>query len=136
MFLTGVSYEYFFKVFDSGTFSEDDTFLLSDWLAHIPKEVLAKNFHTSIEAFAHIPANQLYIFPSSPPPPAAQNAVSDSNGQVPQALSFPWSQSSRTPLTGGSVKILDSTTFPVSQTIAAADVVVGVGGMRELHVNA
>ncbi|GJJ14952.1 hypothetical protein Clacol_009222 [Clathrus columnatus] len=123
----------FLLVFDSGSFSEDDTFLLTDWLAHIPKEILAKNFRTSIEAFDHIPATELYIFPSSPPPPAAQNAVSDPNGQVPQALSFPWSKSARTPLAGGSVKILDSTTFPISQTIAAADVTVGVGGMRELH---
>lgn len=38
---------------------------LTDWLAHVPKEVIAKNFQTSISAFDHIPAQQLYIFPSS-----------------------------------------------------------------------
>ena len=36
---------------------------LTDWVAHVPKEVLAKNFQTSIAAFDHIPAEQLYIFP-------------------------------------------------------------------------
>ena len=34
----------FLLVFDDGNFSEEETFLLSDWLAHTPKEVLAKNF--------------------------------------------------------------------------------------------
>ena len=37
---------------------------LTDWLAHVPKEVLAKNFKASISAFDHIPEDQLYIFPS------------------------------------------------------------------------
>ena len=38
---------------------------LTDWLAHVPKEVLAKNFQTDISAFANIPGEELYIFPSS-----------------------------------------------------------------------
>jgi oxalate decarboxylase len=35
----------FLLVFDEGLFSEDNTFLLSEWIAHTPKEVLSKNFH-------------------------------------------------------------------------------------------
>jgi len=31
-------------VFDDGDFSEAETVLLSDSMAHIPREVLAKNF--------------------------------------------------------------------------------------------
>ncbi|KIJ50983.1 hypothetical protein M422DRAFT_159145 [Sphaerobolus stellatus SS14] len=123
----------FLLVFDSGDFSEDDTFLLTDWLAHIPKEVLAKNFRASISAFDHIPAKELYIFPSNPPPPLSQDLVSSPQGQVSNPFGLAWSQSPRTPLVGGSVKVLDSTSFPVSQTIAAADVMVEEGGMRELH---
>ena len=34
----------FMLIFDDGHFSEDETFLLSDWLSHTPKEVVAKNF--------------------------------------------------------------------------------------------
>jgi oxalate decarboxylase len=34
----------FLLVFDDGDFDEDNTFLLSDWLKHIPPDVLAKNF--------------------------------------------------------------------------------------------
>jgi hypothetical protein len=36
--------------------------------------------------------------------------------------------------TGGSVKVVDSRTFNISQTISMAEVTVVPGGMRELHV--
>ena len=32
----------FLLVFDDGSFSEENTFLLTDWLAHTPKDVIAK----------------------------------------------------------------------------------------------
>jgi oxalate decarboxylase len=41
----------FLLVFDDGNFSEEETFLLSDWLAHTPKDVLAKNFGVPASAF-------------------------------------------------------------------------------------
>ena len=37
---------------------------LTDWMAHVPKDVLAKNFQTDISAFDHIPGKELYIFPA------------------------------------------------------------------------
>ena len=39
---------------------------ITDWLAHVPKEVIAKSFQADITAFDHIPSQELYIFPSSP----------------------------------------------------------------------
>ena len=33
-------------------------------MAHVPKEVLAKNFQTDMSAFDHIPGEELYIFPA------------------------------------------------------------------------
>ncbi|KAI0359916.1 oxalate decarboxylase [Trametes cingulata] len=122
----------FLLVFDDGAFSEDSTFLLTDWLAHVPKEVLAKNFKTNISAFDHIPSRQLYIFPSAPPPDDAK-AVSDPQGTVPSPFVFKLSQVKATELDGGSVKVVDSTTFPVAQAIAVAEVTVEPGAMRELH---
>ncbi|KAG5339786.1 hypothetical protein C0989_003586 [Termitomyces sp. Mn162] len=54
----------FILIFDSGKFAEDATFLLTDWLAHVPKGVLAKNFGvTDLTSFEHIPEKELYIFP-------------------------------------------------------------------------
>ncbi|OSD06529.1 oxalate decarboxylase [Trametes coccinea BRFM310] len=122
----------FLLVFDDGAFSEDATFLLTDWLAHVPKEVLAKNFKANISAFDHIPSQQLYIFPSAAPPDNAK-PVDDPQGQVPSPFVFHLSQVNATQLDGGSVKVVDSTTFPVSTAIAVAEVTVEPGAMRELH---
>ncbi|KAJ8495933.1 hypothetical protein ONZ51_g1374 [Trametes cubensis] len=132
----------FLLVFNDGAFSEDSTFLLTDWLAHVPKEVLAKNFKTNISAFDHIPSRQLYIFPAgtythvnacAAPPADNAKAVSDPQGEVPSPFVYHLSQVKATQLDGGSVKVVDSTTFPVSQAIAVAEVTVEPGAMRELH---
>ncbi|OCH95368.1 oxalate decarboxylase [Obba rivulosa] len=122
----------FLLVFDDGSFSEDDTFLLTDWLAHVPKEVIAKNFQTNMSAFDHIPGEQLYIFPSSPPPSDAQ-APEDPQGQIPNPFTFKLSQVQPTQLSGGSVKIVDSSTFTVATAIAAAEVTVEPGAIRCWH---
>jgi oxalate decarboxylase len=53
----------FLLVFDDGDFDEDDTFLLTDWIRHIPLEVLAKNFGVPETLFANSPdPSQRYIF--------------------------------------------------------------------------
>ncbi|KAG6330550.1 hypothetical protein ID866_8539 [Astraeus odoratus] len=122
----------FLLIFDSGSFSEDATFLLTDWLAHVPKEVIAKNFQADISAFDHIPSKELYIFPSSPPPEDVTSDMVVPN-DTPVAYTFPLSKVNGTQTTGGTYKVVDSRTFPASQTIAAAEVTVEVGGMRELH---
>src|SRR5260370_40713562 len=50
----------FLLVFDDGNFNEFETFLLTDWLHHTPKEVLAKNFGVSAETFAKVPPKELF----------------------------------------------------------------------------
>lgn len=121
----------FLLVFPDGDFSEDSTFLITDWLAHVPKEVIAKSFQTNITAFDHIPSRELYIFPTEPP--STDVAPSNPQGQVPNPLSFAWSKVQATTHPGGTVKIIDSTTFKISTTIAAAEVTVEPGAVRELH---
>ncbi|KAK7444797.1 hypothetical protein VKT23_015114 [Stygiomarasmius scandens] len=122
----------FLLIFPDGTFNEDGTFLLTDWLSHVPFEVILKNFQaTDPEQFSHIPAQQLYIFPSVPP--TSDTPPEDPQGQVPQSFVFPLSQMNATQLAGGSIKMADSTVFPVSTTVSVAEVTVNPGGMRELH---
>ncbi|THG98782.1 hypothetical protein EW026_g3469 [Hermanssonia centrifuga] len=122
----------FLLVFPDGDFSEDSTFLLTDWTAHIPKEVLAKNFQTTMSSFDEIPGSELYIFPMDSPSDNA-TAVEDPAGQVPQSYAYSFSQIAPTPLSGGSIKIADSTKFPIATQVAVAEVVVEPGAMRELH---
>ncbi|PBK61110.1 oxalate decarboxylase [Armillaria solidipes] len=122
----------FLLVFDDGDFSEDSTFLLTDWLAHVPMEVIERNFQVDSSAFAHIPKEELYIFPSTLPGSDDSGPVSP-QGTVPNPFSFALSSANATVTSGGSVKIVDSTTFTVSTTIAMAEVTVEPGAIRELH---
>ncbi|KAF8178915.1 RmlC-like cupin domain-containing protein [Pholiota molesta] len=124
----------FLLIFDDGSFSEDSTFLLTDWLAHVPKSVVAKNFGMpdNLEAFDHIPAHELYIFPSLPPPEDVEKDMVVPN-DTPNPYTFQFSKVKPEQKQAGTVKIVDTRTFNVSKTIAAAEVELEVGGLRELH---
>jgi oxalate decarboxylase len=122
----------FLLVFDDGDFSEDDTFSLTDWLAHTPREILAKNFGVPERAFAGIPDKELFIFQAKVPGPLAADRVAGA-GPVPKTYSHRLLAQKPIRTRGGTVRISDSTTFPAAATIAAAFVEVEPGGMRELH---
>lgn len=126
----------FLLVFDDGNFSEFATVLLSDWMAHTPKDVLAKNFGVPPTALERLPSKERFIFQAEVPGPleddkraAAGTQGSSSTDFAFRTLQLPVSK--RT--TGGEVRIVDSRQFKVSTTIAAAIVTVRPGGVRELH---
>jgi oxalate decarboxylase len=123
----------FLLVFDDGDFDEDDTFLLSDWVKHIPNQVLAKNFGVADTAFAAAPdPSQLYIFAAAVPGPLASDKIA---GATPVPQTFSHRMTAQTPIRtkSGTVRITDTGVFPASKNIAAALVEVDPGGMRELH---
>ncbi|KAF9531104.1 oxalate decarboxylase [Crepidotus variabilis] len=122
----------FLLVFPTGDFNEDDTFLLTDWMAHVPAEVLAKNFQTDISTFSQVPAKELYIFPSTNPLPPSSAPISPA-GTVPSPFTFNFSSVAPTSVNGGTYKIVDSTTFNISTQIAAAEITLAPGAMREMH---
>lgn len=122
----------FLLVFDDGNFDENETFLLTDWLARTPKEVLAKNFNVPVSAFDNIPKEELYIFPGKIPGPLEKDRVAGL-GPVPTSLSHRMIKLEPIRMQYGTVRIMDSTNFPASKTIASALVEVEPGGMRELH---
>jgi oxalate decarboxylase len=123
----------FLPVFDDGDFDEDDTFLLTDWIKHIPLEVLAKNFGVPETLFANSPdPSQRYIFPAPLPGPLAGDKIPGAT-EVPQSFSHHMMAQTPIKTKSGTVRITDTKNFPVSKTIAAALVEVEPGGMRELH---
>ncbi|HEX4168679.1 MAG TPA: cupin domain-containing protein [Terracidiphilus sp.] len=126
----------FLLVFNQGMFSEDNTFLISAWLAHTPHEVLRKNSDLDPSAIAKLPSEELYIFPAGLPRSLAQDkaAVGGRSVESPIQYTFKMSEMAPTKQTpGGEVRIVDSHNFPVSKSIASALVVVKPGGIRELH---
>jgi oxalate decarboxylase len=123
----------FLLVFDDGDFSENSTFLLTDWLEHTPKSVLAKNFGVPESAFDGVPAHELYMFLAPAPGPLAADEVGSPSGGIPQSLTYRLGQQEPIVVAGGRVKIVDSNNFPASKTIAAALLEIEPGGMREMH---
>jgi oxalate decarboxylase len=122
--------------FDDGHANEFNTLLLSDWLAHTPPEILAKNFGVPAETFAKIPLQNLWIFQGTVPGDlAADRAAIGKNAPVPPyPFIFPLGASQPTKEnSGGNVRVADSTNFNVSTRVAAALVTVRPGGVREMH---
>jgi oxalate decarboxylase len=123
----------FLLVFDDGTFDEDNTFLISDWFKHTPREVLAKNFDVPASAFSHLPdPSELYIFPAPLPGSLGTDKIEGASA-VPRTFSYRLMAQPPIQTKSGTVRIVDSHNFPASITIAAALVEVQPGGMRELH---
>jgi oxalate decarboxylase len=126
----------FLLVFDDGNFSEFATVLLSDWVAHTPRDVLAKNFGVSQKLLEKLPSKELFIFQSKVPGPldADVKAAAGTKGLSPHDFAF---RTLQLPLTkhtkGGEVRVVDSSRFKVSKSIAAAIVTLHPGGIRELH---
>lgn len=126
----------FLLVFDDGNFSENETFLISDWFLHTPRAVLAKNFGVPESAFADLPhdiEHTRWVFAGAVPGPLASDAVQSAAGSVPVPFSHHLLAQTPIQAAGGRVRIADSRNFQAATTIAAALVEVDPGGMRELH---
>jgi oxalate decarboxylase len=129
----------FLLVFDDGSFSENETFLVTDWFAHTPKHVLAKNFSVPASAFDNIPAageieHTRYIFPGEVPGALVADieAVKSPAGTA-ERMSHRMLAQDPIDVPGGSVRITDSKNFPSASTIAAAWVELQPGALREMH---
>src|ERR1700737_4080759 len=126
----------FMLVFDDGDFSESETVLLSDSMAHLPPEVLSKNFGVAEVALKKLPKQELFIFQTAVPGAleADQKAAAGALGKSSSDFAFRTMEMPPTKHTkGGEVRIVDSSTFKASTNVAMAMVTVHPGGLRELH---
>ena len=126
----------FLLAFDDGDFSENETFLITDWFAHTPRDILAKNFGVAEAAFANIPEDfehTRWILKGAAPGPLAGDAVTSPAGRTAAQYTYRLSEQEPVKVAGGQVRIVDSSNFPAATTIAAALVEIEPGGMREMH---
>ena len=126
----------FLLVFNQGGFSEDGTMLLSEFVAHIPPEVLAKNTGLDKSIFAHTPGAPLYIFPGTLPNSLEQDKAEIGGAQVASKYQYTFHMKGMKPTTSseaGEVRIVDSRNFPTSKHVAAGMLIIRPGHMRELH---
>lgn len=126
-------------IFTDGNFdATGTTFMLSDWLAHTPLEVVAKNLGVNTSILSNIPQKDPYIYEATEAPPplgqADKEAVTSPQGTIPTNYVFQLSKQEKVSAPGGWLKIQDSVTnFPVSTMLASALVFVEPNGLRELH---
>ncbi|KAF9456907.1 RmlC-like cupin domain-containing protein [Collybia nuda] len=127
-------------IFTDGNFDRSGTtFMLSDWLAHTPLEIVAQNLGLNVSELGGIPQKDPYIIQATvPPPPLGQgdsSAPVSPEGTVPNPFVFRISEQEKTVAKGGGgwVKIQDSTNFKVSKEVASALVFIEPNGLRELH---
>ncbi len=126
----------FLLVFDDGKFNEYETFLISEWVARTPKDVLAKCMNVPVEALKNIPQEEQFIFFADPfrGLEEERQQAAGSVGYSPMKFTYAMSQDKPDKVTkSGTATINDSKRFKLSKTIAAAKVVVRPGGVRELH---
>jgi oxalate decarboxylase len=127
----------FVIAFDSGNSSEFNTLLVTDWIAHTPPEVLAKNFGVSAETFKNIPLHNRWIYQSdleAPTLEAVEAQIAAAAGKPPHPFVFRLSDMEPNRQNkSGTVQIADSTNFLASKTIAAARVTIKPGALREMH---
>ena len=127
----------FVLAFDNGESSEFNTLLVTDWIAHTPPEVLAKNFGQPVEVFKNIPLHNRWIYQSNVPAPALASVeaqIASAAGKPPNSFVFRLGDIRPNRETkSGTVRIADSANFLNSKTIAAARVTVKPGGLRDMH---
>ncbi len=126
----------FLLVFDDGKFSEYETFLISEWVARTPKDVLAKSLGVQESQLEHLPKEEQFIFFAAPPAPLEEERrqAAGNKGYSPTKFTFHLNDAKpKVQNKSGELIIVDSKNFPISTTVATAIVTVKPGGIRELH---
>ncbi|MGO2460111.1 MAG: cupin domain-containing protein [Ewingella sp.] len=125
---------HFILTFDNGHFSEFGTFSITDWIAHMPKEVLAKSTNMPSSIFSKAKQGEAYIVAGRVPP--ALPLPHDNGGRDDSKLKHHYPLLSEPPFfesEDGSVHIVSSKEFPVSTTMTGVIEIMKPGAVRELH---
>lgn len=108
--------------------------MVDDWILHTPMNIVLQNFGVNESVFENLPETDPYILNatvSDETVDAPDNTVlSGDNSYVYVARDH---ATESVPGGGGTFRKVDSSTFPIATTIAAAFVTLEPGGLRELH---
>jgi oxalate decarboxylase len=123
----------FVLVFDNGRFSEYATFSATDWLAHTPAAVLAKNFGVPLDVVQGLPKGEVYIVKGPPPPPLPADPPPGSAEAPPLTHRYRLLAQKPQRFAGGMVRVVSAGEFPISTTMTGVLMQLAPGGLRELH---
>ena len=132
--IQGIGHEdcLFILVFDNGYFSEFGTFSISDWLGHVPPEVLQKSLGVPAQRFADFPKREVFIAKGAVPPPLAPNRAGSLDAT---SLTHRCRLLDQKPedYPGGTNRLVSQREFPISTTMTGAHMRLKPGAIRELH---
>lgn len=123
----------FLLVFDDGNFSENETLLVTELMAHMPRDVIAKNFGIPAEHFDNLPPKEKYIFRLPVPAPLEEvlKGLPDQRPHNPYTI-----HSSELKPTqwgpAGATTIIDAKNFPITN-MSALIIDLEPGALREIH---
>jgi oxalate decarboxylase len=123
----------FVLVFDNGYFSEFGTFSITDWVGHIPPEVLGKYFGVPPSTFANFPKREVYIAKGPVPPPLPAVPAPGTLDRGPLTHRYRLLAQRPQTYSGGSNRLVSQREFPISTTITGALMQFKRGGLREPH---
>ncbi len=124
---------HFILIFDNGYFSEFGTFSISDWIGHVPKPLLAKNFGLPESSFDGFPKEEVY-FARGKVPPAEPAMPLQGWKLTPQTHRYQMlAQQPHRVFKGGREWRVDSTRFEISKTVTGVILDLDPGALRELH---
>jgi len=123
----------FLLVFDDGNFSENETLLVTELMAHMPRDVLAKNFGIPEEHFENLPPKEKYIFRLPVPEPLDKVLAGLPNQRPKNPYTIHSNEVQPTQWgEAGATKIIDAKNFPVTN-MSALIIDLEPGAMREIH---
>lgn len=125
---------HFILVFDNGTFSEFATFSSTDWLGHMPPEVLSKALGLPAADVAKFPKEEVYIVAGKVPP--AQIPPPRQKGLRTPRLTHRYPLMAQAPaetFAGGTEWRVTAREFPISTTISGVILDLKAGALREPH---
>ena len=125
---------HFILIFDNGDFSEDHTFSITDFIASVPKEIVAQNLGLSLDEVDQLPKKEAYFVLGDVP---NDQSLISTERPYPELISkhrYPLhAQQPRRAPGGGTQRTVTVDEFPISTTMAGSIIELQPGALREMH---
>ena len=125
---------HFILIFDNGDFSEDHTFSVTDFIASVPREIVAQNLGISLEEVDKLPKKEAYFVLGDVPDDHSSISTARAYPELTSMHRYPLAaqQPKRAP-GGGTQRIVTATEFPISTTMTGSILELQPGALREMH---
>jgi len=131
---TGDKECHFILIFDNGNFSEDHTFSVTDFIASMPKDIVAQNLGLTRDEIGKLPSHEAYFALGANPDEGNVIAQPRPAAELTSMHRYPLeSQQPRLIPGGGTQRVVSMKEFPISTTMTGSVIELQPGALREMH---